>query len=218
MYWLAINWEKVTLAKLREEIVPKVPLRNLLEVLESLKGQSLIEANEAGFTQQPVIMEYVTERLIETIEQEIITGELNLFKTHALIEAQTQDYVRDAQIGLILHPLTERLLTHFETQPRLEQHLGQLVASLRHKTAMHTGYAAGNLLNLFCQLRDETPAKLTAFSGSFDESIKLWDLQANKCWQTLRAPRPYEGMKIKAVDGLTEAQSATLCALGAFSE
>jgi hypothetical protein len=36
------------------------------------------------------------------IEQEITTGNLNLFRTHALIEAQTQDYERDAQIPLIL--------------------------------------------------------------------------------------------------------------------
>ena len=161
MYWLAINREGVTPAKLQDEILPKVAWKELLEALESLRMRSLIfdersiETEDIGLTLQPVIMEYVTERFIQTIEKEMITGTLNLFKTHALIEAQTQDYVRDAQIQLILQPLTERLLTHFETQSQLEQHLCQIVASLQHQTAVQTGYAAGNLLNLFCYLKTD---------------------------------------------------------------
>ncbi len=129
MYWLAINREEVTPVKLQEEILPKVPWRELLEALESLKGRSLIETGEAGLTLQPVIMEYVTERFIQTIEGEITTGNPNLFRSHTLIEAQAQDYLRDAQIQLILHPLTDRLLTRFKTQAQLEQHLCKLLAS-----------------------------------------------------------------------------------------
>jgi WD40 repeat protein len=71
------------------------------------------------------------------------------------------------------------------------------------------------LLVASVQLGDEASARLVAFSGSLDESIKFWDLQANKCSQTLRTPRPYEGMKIEDIQGLTEAQCATLTALGA---
>jgi WD40 repeat protein len=175
MYWLAINREAVMPAKLQKEILPKVPLRELLETLEALNERSLVESQLQSeqisnplaitnsnipnrqsitpITQQPVIMEYVTERLIRNIEQEIVKGELNLFKTHTLIEAQTQDYVREAQIQLILQPLTERLLTHFETQDRLEEHLCKILASLRHESATQTGYAGGNLLNLFCHLK-----------------------------------------------------------------
>lgn len=153
MYWVAINREEVTPAKLQEEILPKVPWRELLEALESLQARSLIETADTGLTQQPVIMEYVTEHFIQTIEREIITGNLNLFKTHALIESQTQDYLRDAQIQLILQPLSERLLMHFATQAQLEQHLCKLLASLSNKTAIQSGYAGGNLLNLFSHLK-----------------------------------------------------------------
>ena len=155
MYWLAIHREGVTPAKLHQEILPKVPWRELLEALDSLQARSLIfdersliDTGSGNLTQQPVIMEYVTERFIQTIEKEIITGNLNLFRTHALIEAQTQDYLRDAQIQLILHPLTERLLTHFATPAQLEKHLCQILASLQHQAATQTGYAGGNLLNL----------------------------------------------------------------------
>jgi WD40 repeat protein len=162
MYWLAINREGVTPAKLQNEILPKVLIRELLEALESLQARSLIETADTGLTQQPVIMEYVTECFIQTIEQEIITGNLNLFKTHALIEAQTQDYVRDAQIQLILQPLSDRLLTHFLSQAQLEAHLCQILASLQYQTAAQIGYGAGNLLNLFCYLKTD----LTGFDFS----------------------------------------------------
>jgi hypothetical protein len=103
MYCIAINREGVTPAKLQDEILPKVPWRELLEALESLQARSLIEKAsptlietvDAGLTQQPVIREYVTERFNQAIEQEIATGNLHLFRTHSVTQAQTQDYLRD---------------------------------------------------------------------------------------------------------------------------
>ncbi len=55
-------------------------------------------------------------------------------------------------------------------------------------------------------------------SGSQDETIKLWDVKTGECLTTLRPDRPYEGMNIVGVKGLTEAQKATLQALGANDE
>jgi WD40 repeat protein len=52
-------------------------------------------------------------------------------------------------------------------------------------------------------------------SGSQDETIKLWDVQSGRCLKTLRSDRLYEGMNIAGATGLTEAQKATLKALGA---
>ncbi|MEW6497474.1 MAG: NB-ARC domain-containing protein [Cyanobacteriota bacterium] len=96
MYWLAINREGVMPAKLQAQILPKVPSRELLQALESLHARSLIETVEAGLTLQPVIMEYLTERFIQAIEREVTTDNLDLFRTHALIGTQTQDYLHDA--------------------------------------------------------------------------------------------------------------------------
>jgi len=80
MYWLVINREGVMPVKLQEEILPKVPLRELLEALESLQARSLIETVDTGLTLQPVIMEYVTERFVQAIEREVITDELTYSK------------------------------------------------------------------------------------------------------------------------------------------
>ncbi|MBD2004850.1 MULTISPECIES: NB-ARC domain-containing protein [Cyanophyceae] len=71
MYWLAINREGGTPAKLQEEILLKVSGPELFEALESLHTRSLIETADTGLTLQPVIMEYVTQRFINIIEQEI---------------------------------------------------------------------------------------------------------------------------------------------------
>jgi WD40 repeat protein len=155
MYWLAINREAVTPARLQAEFLPTITLPTLLVALETLHDRSLMETTERGLTQQPVIMEYVTNRFIERIEREIITGELELFRTHTLIEAETKDYLRDAQIQLILQPLIDRLLTHFTDRSHLELHLSKILTTLRHQTDKIAGYAAGNLLNLFCHLKTD---------------------------------------------------------------
>ncbi len=63
-----------------------------------------------------------------------------------------------------------------------------------------------------------SPDGQTLASGSQDETIKLWDVDTGECLKTLRATRPYEGMNITGVTGLTEAQKATLKALGAIAE
>jgi WD40 repeat protein len=55
-------------------------------------------------------------------------------------------------------------------------------------------------------------------SGSQDETVKLWDAKTGKCLKTLRADRLYEGMNITGAIGLTEAQKATLRALGTVED
>jgi hypothetical protein len=149
MYWLAINREGVTTAKLQAELLQSVTLPKLLVALEILKDRSLIETTDRGLTQQPVVMEYVTERFIDRIEREIITGELQLFRTHFLIEAQIKYRRRDAQTQLILQPLIDRLSSHFVTQDRLKQHLWQLLKTFQYRSTEYLGYAGENLLNLF---------------------------------------------------------------------
>jgi WD40 repeat protein/transcriptional regulator with XRE-family HTH domain len=52
-------------------------------------------------------------------------------------------------------------------------------------------------------------------SSSHDGNIRLWDAQTGESIRTLRSHRPYEGMNITDVKGLTSSQKATLMALGA---
>ncbi|UBF29411.1 hypothetical protein K9N68_17205 [Kovacikia minuta CCNUW1] len=52
-------------------------------------------------------------------------------------------------------------------------------------------------------------------SGSYDRTIKLWDVKTGRCISTLTIDRLYEGMNIQGATGLTDAQKATLKTLGA---
>lgn len=54
-------------------------------------------------------------------------------------------------------------------------------------------------------------------SASQDQTIRLWDANTGECKNILQAPRPYEGMNITGITGLTTAQKATLKTLGAFN-
>src|SRR5258708_15786171 len=51
-----------------------------------------------------------------------------------------------------------------------------------------------------------------------DGAIMLWDLERGEHLRTLRRDRPYERLNITGIRGLTEAQKATLRALGAIED
>ncbi|HEY9668320.1 MAG TPA: hypothetical protein V6C91_16030, partial [Coleofasciculaceae cyanobacterium] len=52
-------------------------------------------------------------------------------------------------------------------------------------------------------------------SVSEDETIRIWSVQKKTCLATLRARRPYEGMRLEGATGLTLAQRTMLTVLGA---
>ncbi len=170
MYWLAINREWVSIPELREDIVPPVSQRELLEALESLQQRSLIEKKSATFTQQPVVMEYMTDRFIEQVCEEISElkvenwkleasrdnlqpANLHLFRSHALIKAQSKDYLRESQVRLIVKPIIDKLSSIFINKNRVENQLNKILAILRTYSPIEPGYAGGNVLNLLCQLQ-----------------------------------------------------------------
>jgi WD40 repeat protein/class 3 adenylate cyclase len=153
MYWLAIAREPMDLQELQSDLLSPESKRHLMDTLKSLKRRSMIEVTPSGLTQQPVIMEYMNSRLIDSVCEEIVSQNLNLFKTHALIKAQAKDYIRETQIRLILSPLLEQLMAIYGTSDLLKRQLVQLLEQLRFKLPVETGYAGGNILNLLCQIQ-----------------------------------------------------------------
>ncbi|WP_031294164.1 NB-ARC domain-containing protein [Leptolyngbya sp. Heron Island J] len=159
LYWLAVNREWTTAAELVHDIWPVVLRTDVFDALESLSWRSLIETKAGQYTQQPVIMEYVTDRLVQTVYEELETlyrlGQLNsasplLFHTHALLKTTTKDYVRDSQRRMLLSPLAQRLQTTLMQPQIVKQCMLSVLASLRQVVA---GYGAGNFINLCRQLK-----------------------------------------------------------------
>lgn len=148
MYWLAINREPTSIDELQEDIIPPISKRELLEALKALVERSLLEKVMKSYTQQPVITEYVTERLIEKICEEIRTQEIAILSSHALIKATAKDHIRDTQIRLILRPILEKL----GTVDQIQYLLNKTLAALQDNPVLRAGYAGGNILNLLVPL------------------------------------------------------------------
>jgi WD40 repeat protein len=53
---------------------------------------------------------------------------------------------------------------------------------------------------------DLTAQRQILARGSYDETIRLWDVQMGECLQILRSDRFYEGMNISGVTGLSDGQ------------
>jgi WD40 repeat protein len=153
MYWLAIEREPVSLQQLRDNILSEISRKNLPDGLRSLRQRSLIETSSAKFTQQPVIMEYVTDRIVEKVHAEIVTEKIELLIKYALIKAQSKDYVRASQVRLILGSIAERIGTSFSTKEETKKKIDQILLKLQKKFSAASGYGAGNILNLLCQLK-----------------------------------------------------------------
>lgn len=71
MCWLARNREWTSIAQLAADIVPAISKADLLEALETLNWRSLLEKQSGRYTLQSVMMEYVTEDLIERVTREL---------------------------------------------------------------------------------------------------------------------------------------------------
>ena len=150
MYWLAINRELVTIAELKEDILLPQSQKHLPEILDTLERQIPLEKSGDRLTLQPVLIEYMTERAIEQICDELESGKLQLFNSHALIKATAKDYVKDIQIRLILQPIIAQIVVvlGLEAQNSLEDRLAEILLNLKQTYQQCPSYAAGNLLNL----------------------------------------------------------------------
>lgn len=157
MYWLAINRELVSIPELKDDMVLKHYQTTITDNLESLKRRSLIEKgkNENRYTLQNVIMEFITENLIKKVYEEVINGNHDLLNSHALIKAQSKDYIREIQIRLILEPLIEKLRYQFKGTKNLENKLQEIIINCQKQSPLSPGYLGGNILNIFCYLKTD---------------------------------------------------------------
>ncbi len=152
MYWLAIEREPVSLETLQTDILQSLSKRELFESLKSLIRRSLIQKTAKGFTQQPVIMEYLIEKLREQVTQEIISDTPNILVDYALLKTQTKEYIRAYQQRVVIKPITEQLLECCGSLLELENKLRKLVTLLREQWSEDAGYATGNIIHLAKQL------------------------------------------------------------------
>src|SRR6266508_4237872 len=155
---LAVEREGVRVAEMLAALGPRVGRGAALEAVEGLRRRSLIERAETGgaaaLTLQSVVLEYVTDRLVEDVADEIQRGEPVLLVEQPLIKALAKDYVRQTQERLIGAPILQQLNAQ-QAEGGTEQRLLGLLEGWRAKPAAEQGYAPGNVVNLLRLLRGE---------------------------------------------------------------
>jgi WD40 repeat protein/transcriptional regulator with XRE-family HTH domain len=150
LYWLAVEREPVGVATLRTDLASSGSSGEVLEAVEALARRSLLErgAERATHTLQPVVLEYVSERLVAALAEEVVAGEPALLASHAVVQATNKDYVRRSQERLIAAPLLERLVARCGSAEGVERRLGELLQGWRGRPHMEQGYGPGNVVNL----------------------------------------------------------------------
>ncbi len=92
------------MSELRADFVPKVSLGDLLEALTSLERRclidkatpTLIEKNRTFFTLQPVVREYMTDRLIEQVCKEVEGWNVERWESFQELKVERLKVVRDS--------------------------------------------------------------------------------------------------------------------------
>ncbi len=164
MYWLAIQREPMTLSDLEVALHPTWNRQDdagqinssLLTAIQSLRRRCTIEILPGQIGQwslQPVVMEYVTSIFVRQICTEIELQQPALLNTHALIQANHCEYIRQTQTRLIVEPIIDRLRSRIGGSLNIGAHLRQILTQWRKTKSLHPGYVAGNILNLLIQLK-----------------------------------------------------------------
>ena len=101
----------------------------------------------AAFTLQSVVLEYVTDRLVGEVTNEIGSRQPVVLVEQPLIQAHAKDYVRQTQERLVGEPILQQLRTD-HGQDGADQRLMTLLDSWRHRPHVEQGYGPGNVINL----------------------------------------------------------------------
>jgi WD40 repeat protein len=166
--WLAIHREPISLIELEAVLHPTWNRQpdgefvgaSLLTVIQSLRRRSSIEVTSRPgdrdtriWSLQPVVMEYTTAKFVGLICTEIERQQPVILNTHALIQADRHEYIRQAQIRLILEPIVQQLLTSIGAPAKIGSQLRQILSQWRQDRPLYPGHLVGNILNLLIYLK-----------------------------------------------------------------
>ncbi|MCC3457303.1 NB-ARC domain-containing protein [Microcoleus sp. PH2017_08_TRC_O_A] len=167
-YWLAIAQSPISLASLREQMLVNSSLSDLVKNLDSLGRRFLIEKiSESGqtvFRLKPLIVQYVSERLVEQIQAEVLETvkmqgieRMWLLKTHNLSRSVAQQKEsKEARSRSIVELVKNRLQVLFLKTVGSEEPLNiltKVASGLEDKSMLEVGYARENLAQIILGIR-----------------------------------------------------------------
>ena len=198
LFWLAAVREPVTSEDLHALLVTPIATVQMSEALEALQRRSLVErgktrAGNVGadlsrpppidqpperYTLHSVVLEYVTEVLVERVSEQIERGEWEDLVSYALEQATAKDYVRQAQERLIVAPVLVRLQANYQQADVVEQRLLRVLDELRTWDQQAQGYGPANLIMLLRGLRGHLRSldlSQLAIRGAYLQGVEMQD-------------------------------------------
>lgn len=162
IYWMAIEHKPIDFQSLKSELWVSVSLSDLMQALAFLLRRSLIEkyikGDEVYFTLHPLVMEYVTNQLVEQVCQDICAviktqqiEKLGLLRTHTLVKEEAPDEIKEIQIRLILTRVKDKL-SRILSGSSIENQLNELLLMLERASLTEIGYALINIRRLITTL------------------------------------------------------------------
>lgn len=177
--WLAVLRELTPLETLQQVLYPRVPRTQMLEALETLGRRSLLErGQQASFSLQSVVMEYLTNVLVERLSEEIMLSKPQQIRRYALEQGQAKDYIRQTQVRLLVHPLIEQLRSELGADAQIETHLLRLLSQFRAEDAAAQGYGPANVISLLKALRGhlrDLDLSRLSIVGAYLQNVEMQD-------------------------------------------
>src|SRR5262249_50215686 len=114
-----------------------------------------LERTERGsqFSLHSVVLEYLTEQVVDVIARELANGKLDIMLRQPLLKATAKDYVRRSQVRLIGAAIVARLVESRGSSRASERRLIELLDHQRKRPMEDQGFGSGNLVNLLRLLR-----------------------------------------------------------------
>ena len=166
LYWLAIQEFSLSLSQLHSNLIFISSQGKLIEALESLLRRSLIERNlveeEVMFSlPQPIVKQYIINRICEKICQEIqkvsksqkleqLELLRNLALSENLIENQTNP---DPKKSLIIQLIVNQLCRIYRDERLVQEQLSKILSLVSGESSLVVGHTKNNLECLLEELQ-----------------------------------------------------------------
>jgi hypothetical protein len=148
LHVLAVQREPRTLRQLRAAWHTDAGRADYLDSFQALRRRSLVEQvgvdGTTRFTLHCLVLEYLTDQLVQSVAEEISRGRPSLLVRLPLIEAQAPDYLRHTQEVVI----GEAILQHLADTRDAHERLLALLHAWRGQPHADQGCGPGNVVNL----------------------------------------------------------------------
>jgi hypothetical protein len=161
VYCLAISREPISITDISQYRLTQIPHKELLTALQSLQRRCVTIRPDRLWSLQPVMMEYVTNRLITEIIDELspIKSDNQDFyfaqvNNHSIVPCEIQDRRHQTQIRTLVHPLLRNLIYRWQSREQLEEFLLEILQFWESFDPVPSGHLGENIALLLRELNN----------------------------------------------------------------